>query len=302
MAASDSIDLRDREIVSMRVFDAPRELVWRAFTDAEHLQHWWGPKGFTNTFDEFDFRPGGAWRFVMHSPDGTDFKNENVFVEIAFLERIVFDHLSAPKFRVTALFEDQGGKTRLTFRQLFESAEVCESVKPYAVPGLEQNLDKLAAHLPAIDPMRRELTIKRTFAAPRALVFKAWTDPKRLAVWWGPRGFTNPVCEIDLRIGGAIYIVMRAPDGTDYPMRGVFREVVEPERLVFTNFPVDAHDQPLIDGLTTVTFVERNGKTEMTLHTRAIGLVPGAGYMITGMGEGWSQSIDRLADLLAEGG
>jgi uncharacterized protein YndB with AHSA1/START domain len=239
------------------------------------------------------------WRFVMRGPDGTDYGNENIFVEIAFLERIVFDHLSHPKFRVTASFEDLGGKTKLTFRQLFESAEVCESVKPYAVPGLEQNLDRLAAHLPSIDPSRRELTIKRTFDAPRALVFRAWTDPKHLAQWWGPHGFTNSVCEVDARPGGALYILMRAPDGTDYPMRGIFRQVVAPERLVFTNFPVDAHDHPMLDGLTTVTFTEHDGKTEMTLQTRAIGLVPAAKYMITGMAEGWGQSIERLTELLA---
>jgi uncharacterized protein YndB with AHSA1/START domain len=298
MMASDLIDVRDREIIGTRVFDAPCALVWRAFTDPDHLKHWWGPNGFTNTFHEFDFRPGGAWRFIMHGPDGTDYKNDNLFVEIVFLERIVFDHVSYPKHRATILFEDVGGETKLIFRMVFESSDDFESVKPYAVPGLEQNLEKLALHLPTIDPLRRELTIKRTFDAPRDVVWKAWTDSKQLAVWWGPHGFTNPVCEIDVRPGGAIYIVMRAPDGTDYPMRGVFREVVSPERLVFINFPVDDMDNPLIDGLTTVMLTERGRKTEMILHTRGIGLVPHAEFMITGMGEGWSQSIDRLAELV----
>jgi uncharacterized protein YndB with AHSA1/START domain len=196
-------------------------------------------------------------------------------------------------------FEDLGQKTKFTFRQEFETKDVFERIKPISTPGLEQNLDKLAAHLPAIDPLRRELTIRRTFDAPRALVWRAWTDPKCVAAWWGPHGFTNPVCEVDARPGGAIYIVMRAPDGTDYPMRGVFHEIVAPERLVFTNFPVNAEDRQLIDGLTTVTFTERDGKTEMILYTRAIGLVPAASFMITGMGEGWGQSIERLTEFLA---
>src|SRR4051794_12623895 len=90
----------DREIVATRVFDAPRELVFKAWTDPEHLAQWWGPTGFTNTFHEFDLRPGGVWRFVMHGPDGVDYKNENVFVEIVKPERIVFDHVSGPKFQV----------------------------------------------------------------------------------------------------------------------------------------------------------------------------------------------------------
>lgn len=298
MPGDDSLRVGEREIIATRIFDAPRALVWRAITDPQHLQHWWGPQGFTNTIQEFDFRPGGAWRIIMHGPDGPDYPNENVFVEIAFLERIVFDHLSYPRFRITARFEDMDGRTKLTWHQLFESAEAFENVRPYAVPGLEQNLDKLGAHLLSIDPMRRELTIKRIFDAPRALVWQAWTDPQQLAQWWGPHGFTNPVCDVDVRPGGEIHIVMRGPDGTDYPMRGIFREVVEPERLVFTNFPVDANGQPMIDGVTTVTFSERNGKTEMVLHTRAVGLVPAAAYMITGMSEGWSQSIERLAALL----
>jgi uncharacterized protein YndB with AHSA1/START domain len=146
----------------------------------------------------------------------------------------------------------------------------------------------------------RELTITRVFAAPRSLVFEMWTDPKHMAQWWGPNGFTNPVCDIDARPGGALRIVMRAPDGAEYPMRGVFQEVVAPERLVFTNIAVDRDDKPLLDGLTTVTFVEQLGKTTLTVHTRAVGLVAGASRMLDGMEAGWTQSIDRLEAHVAQ--
>ncbi len=298
MTDNSAIEIHGREVTATRIFDAPRALVWRAFTDPDHLKHWWGPNGFTCTFHEFDLRPGGAWRFIMHGPDGTDYKNDNVFVTIDWMERIVFDHVSFPKHSVTMRFEDAGGKTKLVFKQLFESLDDFEKIKLISMPGLTQTLDRLAAHLPQIDPYRRELTITRTFAAPRALVWRAWTDPKQLAKWWGPHGFSNPVCEINLNPGGAIHIVMRAPDGTDYPMRGEFREIAPPERLVFTSYPVDGEGRPLIDGLTTVTFVERDGATEMTLHTRAIGLAPVAVAMIAGMAAGWGQSIERLAGLV----
>ena len=77
----------DREIVSARVFDAPRELVWKAWVDPKHVAQWWGPKGFTNTIHEMDVRPGGVWRFAMHGPDGTDYKNEIVFIEVVRPER-----------------------------------------------------------------------------------------------------------------------------------------------------------------------------------------------------------------------
>lgn len=148
-------------------------------------------------------------------------------------------------------------------------------------------------------PTEREVTIVRLFDAPRALVFAAWTDPKHLAQWWGPNGFTNPVCEVDPRPGGAIRIVMRAPDGAEYPMSGTFREVVAPERLVFTNQPIDAQGNPLIDGLTTVTFAAEGGRTRLTLHTRAKVLVAYAAQFLTGMDAGWNQSIDRLAAFVA---
>ena len=154
----------------------------------------------------------------------------------------------------------------------------------------------------AIKTAKREITITRVFDAPRALVFKAWTDASEVAQWWGPKGFTNPVCELDVRVGGAIRIHMRSPDGSVYPMKGEFCEIVPPERLVFTNIAVDAADKPIIEGLTTVTFIERGGKTTMTLQTRGRAVVDYAVGYLQGMEMGWSGSIDKLEILLARGG
>ncbi|HTF32610.1 MAG TPA: SRPBCC domain-containing protein [Myxococcota bacterium] len=296
MPASDAGNAADREIVTTRVFNAPRELVFKAWTEPEHLRRWWGPKGFTSTFHEFDLRPGGVWRFVMHGPDGTDYKNESVFVEIVKPERIVFDHLSGPRFRGTATFEDLGGKTKITFRQLFESAAAYEKVKPVAVPGNEENFDKLAGHLATMGLNRNELTITRVFDAPRALVFKVWTDARHLAQWWGPKGFTNPRCETELRPGGAIRIDMQGPDGVTYPMTGVFHEIIEPERLFFTTCAhADENGNPRLEVLNTVSFAERNGKTVVTLRAVVVKSTPEVLAALEGMEEGWSQSLDRLA-------
>jgi uncharacterized protein YndB with AHSA1/START domain len=144
-----------------------------------------------------------------------------------------------------------------------------------------------------------ELTIVRVFDAPRALVFAMWTEPRHLAQWWGPKDFTNPVCEVDLRVGGMLRIVMRSPEGNRHPVKGIFREIVAPEKLVFTNDAIDEEGHLLLEGLTTVTFAEKNGKTEMTLHTRVVGVAEIAAQMIGGMNEGWTQSIDRLEMLVA---
>jgi uncharacterized protein YndB with AHSA1/START domain len=148
----------------------------------------------------------------------------------------------------------------------------------------------------------RELVITRVLNAPRELVWKSLTEPERLEQWWGPKGFTNPVCEIDVRVGGAIRIHMRSPDGNVYPMKGEFREIVPPERLVFTNIAVDAEGSPIIEGLTTVTFAEHGGKTTMTLHTRGRAVVDYAVGYLQGMEAGWTGSIDKLASLLTRRG
>jgi uncharacterized protein YndB with AHSA1/START domain len=138
----------DREIVASRTLNASRELVFQAFLNPSHLANWWGPKGFTNTFSEFDFRPGGHWRFVMHGPDGTDYPNHSVFDEVVPPERIVFRHLDEMReFQMTILLTEQGGKTQFTWRILHPTVEKCERVKPFVIEANEQNFDKLEAEL-----------------------------------------------------------------------------------------------------------------------------------------------------------
>jgi uncharacterized protein YndB with AHSA1/START domain len=137
----------DREILSTRLSSAPRALLWRAWTEPQHLARWWGPKGFTNTFREFDPRAGGHWRFTMHGPDGKNYDNHSVFVELATPDRIVLDHLSEPKFRVTATFAEEASGTRVVFLMSFESAAVCAAVRHICEPSNEENFDRLEAEL-----------------------------------------------------------------------------------------------------------------------------------------------------------
>jgi len=144
----------DREIVMERIFNAPRELVFEAWTDPKHVAQWWGPKGFTNTFQEIDVRPGGVWRFVMHGPDGVDYQNRIIYDEIVKPERLVYTHGSGEEgdpgqFQVTVTFAEQGGKTKLTMQMLFESAaERDKVIKEFgAIEGANQTLDRLEEHL-----------------------------------------------------------------------------------------------------------------------------------------------------------
>lgn len=140
-----------------------------------------------------------------------------------------------------------------------------------------------------------DLMFTRTFDAPRELVFKVWTDPRHLAQWWGPHDHTNPACTVDLRPGGAVRITMRGPDGTEYPVGGIFSEIVPPERLVFTSDLEDANGKALIRVVNTVTFTEQGGKTRMTLRAAVIEVDPKAEPNLAGMEAGWTQSLERLA-------
>ena len=139
----------DRTIVTTRLVDAPRALVFRLYREPEHLARCWGPNGFRNTFQEYDFRPGGHWRFIMHGPDGTDYPNHSVFEEVVVPERIVFRHVDDPnhEFQMTILLEERGARTQLTWRMRFDTAEHLNAVRQYVVPANEQNFDRIEAEL-----------------------------------------------------------------------------------------------------------------------------------------------------------
>jgi uncharacterized protein YndB with AHSA1/START domain len=256
------------EFVISRVFDAPRELVFKAWTDPRHMARWWGPRDFTNPVCELDARPGGAHRIVMRSPDGIEFPCKGIYREVSEPERLVMtlDCSEHPDFwhdlvnpsrrkgdknpvgemLSTITFEDLGGRTRLTVRTRFESAAIRDAMlKMGMTEGWSQSLDRLTDILAAgtrtggvkSDPpavaAEGEFSMTRVFNASRALVFKAWTEAERLKHWWGPKGFSFVAAKVDLRPGGLFHYCMRAPDGREMWGKFVYREIVAPERLVF---------------------------------------------------------------------
>jgi len=139
-----------------------------------------------------------------------------------------------------------------------------------------------------------ELVMRRTFNAPRELVFRAWTEPQLLAQWSCPRGFTFTEQRGELRIGGAFFARMRSPEGTEHRLRGVYREIVPPERLVFTHCWVDESGTPGPETLVTVSLAERDGRTEMAFHQGIFSSVEAR----EGHGQGWSSCFERLTELL----
>lgn len=235
------------EIVNTRLVRASRQAVWNQHADPEKLALWWGPKDFTNTFETFEFRTGGRWRFVMHAPDGKDWPNEKEFTEIVPLERISFVHLEKThRFTMTLSFAEEAGGTRITWSMVFESAEEYARLKDFIATANEQNLDRLEArlnaasentmnesvHLPSAD---NEIVISRVFDAPRELVWRAFIDPKHVVNWWGPNGFTTEIETMDVRPGGVWKHVMIGPDGARYPNKSIFKEIVAPERISYSH-------------------------------------------------------------------
>jgi uncharacterized protein YndB with AHSA1/START domain len=289
----------DREVVIERVFDAPRELVWKAWTEPRHVDKWWGPNGFRNETSSMDFRVGGEWRYVMHGPDGKVWPNWIRYEEISKPERLVYSHgggeSDVPHFHVTVTFTAEGQRTRVAMHSVFPSAEALAEVKKFgAVEGGQQTLARLAGYLPYVvdGSADRSMVVTRVFDAPVKLVFEAWSTPKMLARWWGPRHFTLPECEVDFRVGGAYRMVMQDPGGTQYPFHGRYLEIVPNQRIVFNAVIAD---QPGNDVVTTVTFEEENGKTRLTVRQD----VPAMAQAARGQREGWSGSLEKLAAALA---
>jgi uncharacterized protein YndB with AHSA1/START domain len=147
---------------------------------------------------------------------------------------------------------------------------------------------------PSAAQPRRVVTLTRVIDAPRALVFEAWTDPKHVEKWWGPKNFTSVVDKWDARPNGSIHLKMVAQSGFSHPMTGTFHEVVPTERLVFLAIAEDDAGNPLLESLTTVTFEDVQGKTKLTVHASAVGIAPISAQMLQGMEMGWSQSLERL--------
>jgi uncharacterized protein YndB with AHSA1/START domain len=141
-----------REFVHSRLIDAPQEQVFRAFSQPERLARWWGPDGFSSTFDTFDLRSNGIWCFVMHGPDGTNYPNENIFREVEPPSRVVIEHMSEDHhFFLTISFEAKGSQTVVGWRQVFDSAEHREQVAVMVQQANEQNLNRLQAEVARVN-------------------------------------------------------------------------------------------------------------------------------------------------------
>jgi uncharacterized protein YndB with AHSA1/START domain len=307
-----------------RLVNAPRELVFKMFTEAKHIDAWWGPEGFRNETHEMGFFVGGLWRYTMHGPDGKPWPNWIKYKVITPPELIIYDHggeIGEPAhFEGSTSFEAQGGKTLVTLRLLFPSVEARDAtIKFGAVQGGEQTLARLAGHAEsefANGPAPLEdkpFIISRTYDAPRQLVFDCFTKPEHMRNWWGPKGVNIVKSSMDLRVGGTYHYGMQAGDAPVTWGRQVFREITPPSRIVLINSFSDeaggltrhpgAPDWPM-EMLSTFTFEETApGKTTLTIRWEPMDNATGAerATFLAGfasMTMGWTGTLDQLGGYL----
>jgi uncharacterized protein YndB with AHSA1/START domain len=313
------------DVVVTRIYHAPRDLVWRAWTDPKHLKHWWGPHYFDVGSVDVDLRVGGKLRIEMIGPDDMAPVMEAVFREVSpphrlsFLASIVPDERGVPQLEIltTATFDEANGKTTVTVRnQILRMVGEAIAAGAGMEEGWTQSLERLGGHLGSLAlgvPETEPATIiTRIFDAPRELMWKAMTDAEHLQHWWGPRAMTNILCEIDARPGGKWRVHQRvdgeqspggAPKGSVFKFRGEIREAVPPEKIVQT-FGMEGmfEDQTIVETMTLTDL--GNGKTLLKVVSVFEGMDDAAafasrkGMVDSGMSYGANETYQRLAEYL----
>jgi len=306
--------MTENEIRKTIEIDAAPEVVFQALTNIEDLTQWFPDKG------TFEPRIGGKMRFTFLASSNNmdcDHLLEGEVLEIVPNKKLSYtfvpgdtykpDGIRTPPTIVVWNIEEIGkNKTRVTLVHSGFTKEL-EKMFKETTEGWNYFTGRLVEYCKKKQTSStQDLVITRIFDAPRQLVWNAWTDPERFKHWWGPKGFTVPFCKIDLRMGGAFFYCMRSPEGKDYWSTGVYREIVQPEKIICTDCFADekgnvvpathygmSPDFPL-EMQVTVTFEEYQGKTKFTL--RHVGIPSGADH--DGAQQGWSESFDKLVEYL----
>lgn len=287
----------DTTLVINRLIDAPVALVWKAWTDPEHLVRWWGPRGFSNEVEEIAIREGGVWRFIMRGYDGKAYRNRIAYNEIKPMERIAYTidddgEGAGPAFEAVATFEPRGERTFLTMQLVFDSPEMRNAMVDFgAVEGGRSTLDKLEDEVASMADRPLGLTMTRVFDAPRELVWKCWIDPVH-GTAWGPEGFTMEFLTGEPREGEPWRAKLTPADGGKPLLQGgVYRELREPERLVLTFGWEDEDGNIENETVISLDFEDHDGRTVMHFHQSGF---PNERER-DGHGIGWTEAFDAMA-------
>jgi uncharacterized protein YndB with AHSA1/START domain len=222
-----------------RIYDAPLEAVWEAWTNPEEVAQWWGPRGFTLTHHSRDLRTGGHWHYTMHGPDGTDFENTTQYIEVVPHQRMVYDHGGhkdrPPLFRVTALFTERDGRTQLDMSMAFATPEVATEMRGFIKKaGGEGTWDRLAEYLGKRHTGKEQFFIARSFDASIEQMYEMWSNPEHIAQWLPPTGATMRFLRAEPRVGGSSFYAMSFAGGAT--MYGLIKYIAleKPKLIAYT--------------------------------------------------------------------
>jgi uncharacterized protein YndB with AHSA1/START domain len=308
------------EIHLTRVYEAPVDLVWEAWTDPAQVEQWWGPRGFTLTTHSKGLRPGGIWHYTMHGPDGTDYPNMTVYHEVQQCQKLVYDHGAykdrPPMFRVTVRFTATGSdQTTMHMIMALPTAEEAEATRRFIkLAGGNATWDRLAEYLARQKTGKEQFVISRSFAAPLEQMFAMWTTPEHIVRWLPPTGFRMEFLRADLRQGGSTLFEMSNEAGVSLHARCEYQTIQPPRRVVYTQQFCDEQENivrhpmaptwPATLLTTVVLAAEGPDRTRVTVTSEALGDVTAEelqAFMAErpGMTLGWTGSFDKLEDLLS---
>jgi len=308
------------QIITSRVIAAPRPLVWKAITTPEHLKHFWGPDGFTNTYSKFDLRVGGQALFTMHGPDGTDYPNRFIFITVDAPRLLVFDHDNGGegpvdhRFRGEIELTDEGGKTRIALRVIEASIEKRDAVAQFAVEGGKQNLDRLAAYVAPMANAKNLFEIERSFPVSQERLFKACTNVDDMMEWFAAPGMKVIKAQQDFRVGGSYHYGTATPQGQEMWGMAKYKEITPNSRLVylqsFSDKDGNITTHPMAptwprEMLTVMEFIpEGDTQTKLKINWIYSGIDDAEAATFhaahAGMTGGWSGSLDNLQKFLTQ--
>ena len=297
-----------------RAFSASPEAVFAAFTAPERLARWWGPDGFSNTFESFEFKAGGDWRFTMHGPDQASYPNQMRFDAIEPNRRVVVRHVSQPHFTLTITLERTASGTLVSWEQAFDSADVAASLKHICEPANEQNLSRWQAEVAAWNPVHPQLDLSftRIVDGPRDKVWRAWTEPQLLMPWFCPLPWKTVDCEIDLRPGGIFRTTMQSPEGMAFPNLGCYLQIEPLKKLVWTNAmlpgfrpaPMPGAGEAAQGHFLFTAEIALADDAEGTRYTATVRHADEAGakqHQAMGFEQGWGMALDQMVAMIKRG-
>lgn len=304
------------ELYITRVYDAPVEMVWNAFTDLKHLANWWGPRGFTITNQDKDLREGGHWKFIMHGPDGVDYPNEHKYYEVVKNKKLVYDHGGQnvpPLFRVEVEFTELNGKTQMEMTMALATAEAAREIKKFIKQASgESTWDRLGEYLEKEVHHREKFMINRTFNVSREMMYEMWSNKNHFGKWLAPTGFEMEFIRAEIRPGGESFYCMYNEQLKMYG-KVEYLTMTRPSEMCYVQWFVDEKEMmsrhPMLNVwpekmLTRVTFAEEGPQqTRVTVEWQPHGVVTTAELeqfiaAKAGMTMGWTGSFDKLENYI----